>query len=339
MDSIQQIAIADFSLDAFPASSKTRVHLIVEWLADGTPLYFPTLIVRGAKDGPTLLVNASTHGDEFEGIFATQDVFEQLLPEEMSGTFIGIPVLNQLAFANGTRESNVDYLNLARTFPGSATGTPTQRIAHAFTTYMLPIADFYIDLHSGGNNYALYPLSGYQVLEPEITKKQYEACVAFGVELVWASAKLPGRTLSAAGDLNVPAIYVELRGEGRCLPEMRQKAVWGVHNVLAYLGICQGDYPREPIQYAESLEQGGGHLQADHPSPCGGLFDPDVNLWQPVRAGERLGVVRHPDGRVLAEIPVSRSGRVLFLRTFSRVSPGDCLAYVLALPDAASAEE
>src|SRR5436309_478618 len=112
------LPIAEFRIADLPAGTKRRIHLLVDQLPSGQPLSFPTLVVRGQQPGPTLLVNAATHGDEYEGIVAIQDLFEQLNPAALRGTFCGIPVLNGLAFAAGTRESDVDHLNLARIFPG-----------------------------------------------------------------------------------------------------------------------------------------------------------------------------------------------------------------------------
>jgi predicted deacylase len=264
------------------------------------------------------------------------DVFDELDPNTMSGTFVGIPVLNGPAFSAGTRESGIDFLNLARIFPGDPQGSISMRIAHAFKSYLLPQADLYLDIHSGGGNYAMHPFSGYGVVpSEEITKRQLAAATAFGLDVIWASRLLPGRTLTSAAELGVPAIYVELRGEGRCIPRDRALTIQGIRNVMAFMGIIEGSYPTEVRIYAETVGEHDSHLQADHPSPTSGLFVPDVELWQYVEAGQRLGVIRHPDGSVIAEVPVSRTGRVLFLRTFPRVFSGDCLAYVLALPEAA----
>jgi predicted deacylase len=77
-------------------------------------------------------------------------------------------------------------------------------------------------------------------------------------------------------------------------------------------------------------EPGSGHLQVDHVTPTSGLFLPSVAVWDLVERDQVLGVVRHPDGRTLAEIRSVRAGRVLFLRTLPRVFSGDAVAFVLA---------
>jgi predicted deacylase len=323
---IQRIPIAEFRVADLPPGDKRRLELVVDTLPDGQPLAFAALVVRGREPGPVFLTNASTHGDEYEGIVAIQNVYEELDAETLRGTFFGIPVLNGPAFTAGTREGGLDHLNLARIFPGSAAGSPTQRIAHAFQAYVLPQADFYLDIHSGGNTSAIKELAGYQVRDGNVGETQRAAAIAFGLDLVWGTEPLPGRTLSAAGDLDVPAIYVELRGEGRCRPEDLAKAVQGVRNIMSFLHMIDARAPERPEPLCvETLGEEAGHLQIDYPSPTSGIFVPDVALWDHVAEGQRLGVVRHPNGTVLAEVTVKQAGRVLFLRTFPGVFWGDAL--------------
>ena len=322
--------IAEFSLEAVPPRTKRRLRLVIDRTPDGQTLSFPALVARGAP-GKTLLVTGGVHGDEYEGPVAIQDVFAALDPQAMRGVFLGVPVTNGPAFAAATREGHWDHQNLARIFPGRPDGTLSERIAHAYATYLVPPADLLLDIHSGGNAYAIHPLAGYQIRPGDVGRIQRAAAVAFGLKFVWGTSALPGRSLSAAGDHGVPAIYVEMPGEGRCRPEDRVTTVRGIGNVLAFLGIIE-----EPVSsdvspdVVETQEEGSGHLQVDHPSPTSGLFVPAVDVWTRVTEGQHLGEVRDPDGRVLAEVTAARNGRVLFLRTLPRVFAGDCLAFVLA---------
>lgn len=331
----ERVPVSGFRLAELPAGAKRRLHLVVDLLPDGQPLVFPALIARGRRSGPTLLATGAAHGDEYEGVVAIQDTFEALDVGELRGTFFGIPVLNGPAFAAATRESGLDHLNLARIFPGSPLGSPSQRIADAFQRFVVGQCDLYLDIHSGGNAYAIQPFAGYQVRPGEVGRVQREAAIAFGLDVVWGTEPLPGRTLSAAGDRGVPAIYVELSGEGRCRPEDLARTKQGLRNILAFLGMLDGTFPTEPPPLCfETRGEEAGHLQVDHPSPTSGIFVPEVTVWEPVSEGRRLGAVRHADGTELAEVRAARDGRVLFLRTFPRVFSGDCLAYVLAPPRA-----
>lgn len=330
---LERVPVQRFRAGDLPEDCRRRLELFVDYLPDGQHLAMPALVARGAAGGRTLLVVGAVHGDEYEGPVAIQDVFETLDPSRLRGTFVGIPVLNGPAFAAASREGSWDHLNLARVFPGSATGSPTLRIAHALREWLLPQCDLLLDIHSGGNAYRIMHLAGYQLRDGEVGRVQREAAVAVGADLVWGTAGLPGRTLSAAGELGIPAIYVEMPGEGRCRPQDRERARQGLRNVLAYLGMIDGAYPTAPPPYfVEMSEPGSGHLQGDHVTPTSGLFLPSVEVWDPVERDQVLGVVRHPDGRALTEIRAARAGRVLFLRTLPRVVSGDAVAFVLRLP-------
>ena len=328
----ERLPIADFRLERCPPGVKRRLHLLVAGMPDGQPLALPVLVARGRRPGPTLLASGAVHGDEYEGVIAIQDFFDDLDVEAMAGSFVGVPVLNGPAFAAATREGAWDHLNLARVFPGSPDGSVTQRIAHAFQAHLLPAADLYADLHAGGNAYAIRELAGYMLRNDTVGERQRAAAIAFGLDLVWGTSPLPGRTLSAAADLNVPAIYVELRGEGRALPADVAKARAGLRNLLALLGVLPGEYPTSASLVVEDASEGSGHLQVDHPSPAAGIFVPAVELWQQVERGQPLGSVRHPDGTTLAVVRAARAGRVLFVRTLPRVFAGDTVAFVLEVP-------
>lgn len=330
----KQLSVSEFQLNHLPAGIKERFHLTVDYLPDGQPLIFPALIARGKRPGKTLLITGGVHGDEYEGPIAIQDIFETLDVETMRGTFFGIPILNGPAFTAATRTGSWDHLNLARIFPGRARGSHSERIAYAFQTYLVDQADLLLDMHSGGNLYAIKSLAGYQVRPGELGQTQKAAAIAFGLELVWGTTPLPGRSLSAAGDQGVPAIYVEMRGEGRCQPDQLALAKRGIRHILAFLGIIEGTFPTDPPRYCfETLDEEAGHLQLDHSSPTSGIFVPTVGLWDQVKAGDCLGWVRHPDGTALAEVKSKRAGRILCLRTLPRVFSGDFLVYVLALPE------
>lgn len=329
----KQINISEFRLDRIPLGTKQRIHLFVDNLPDGGALRFPAIIARGTQPGKILLCTGGVHGDEYEGPVTIMDIYEEVDVSTMRGTFFGIPILNGPAFTAGTREGGLDHLNLARIFPGSPTGSPSERIAHGFREYVVGQADMFLDMHAGGNRYAIKEFAGYQIRPGELGLRQKEAAVAFGLDLVWGTSPLSGRSTSAAGDRQVPAIYVELRGEGRCRTDQLEKAKRGVRNILAYLKIIDRSYPtRAPTYCFETGGDESGHLQIEHLSPTSGLFVPAVELWDEVGEGDSLGRVRHPDGTVLAEVAAEKPGRVLFLRTFPLVFSGDCLAYVLELP-------
>ena len=144
---------AAFNLPTLPRNQKTRGLVPIAGRADGGLWQLPLLTLTGPTTGPTLVVTAGVHGDEYEGIETIARLYQQLEPTALRGTLVMLPVCNLPAYESAQRSSQIDGLNLARTFPGDANGTITQRIAAWIRAHLLAHADFYIDLHSGGVAY------------------------------------------------------------------------------------------------------------------------------------------------------------------------------------------
>ena len=68
-----------------PGTKTSYTHSLgadVDQWAPGRGL--PTVVVRGEQPGPTLLVTAGVHGNEYDGMAAIQEVFAELEPEGLS---------------------------------------------------------------------------------------------------------------------------------------------------------------------------------------------------------------------------------------------------------------
>ena len=100
--------------------------------------------------GPTALVTAGNHGDEYEGQVIVRDLFHTLDFRDITGRLILMPALNYLAMLDNHRVSPLDGGNMNRSFPGDPSGGPTAVIAHYLDTVLFPLCDGGIDLHSGG---------------------------------------------------------------------------------------------------------------------------------------------------------------------------------------------
>ncbi|HRX78818.1 MAG TPA: succinylglutamate desuccinylase/aspartoacylase family protein, partial [Pirellulaceae bacterium] len=92
----------------------------------------------GSGDGPTVLLMAGNHGDEYPGQIAIMRLLRELTPQQITGRIILIPALNMPAAKASTRLSPVDGMNLNRCFPGDPNGTVTQVIADYLTTVLFP---------------------------------------------------------------------------------------------------------------------------------------------------------------------------------------------------------
>ncbi len=292
---------------------------------------------RGAADGPHLLITGGVHGDEFEPMAAIRrliSLFENHSPDisGFRGRVTLIPVVNEAAFLRGHRCAD-DGLDLARTCPGRADGSITEQTAWALSE-SIRSADFYIDLHTGGTELSVYPLTGYVLhANPDVLATQRRLARAFNLPVVWGTAaNLEGRSLSVARDANVPAIYCEYLGTATCDPAGVEAYVNGCLNVMSELGMLDWAQPPNRVKHVvENPDPGSGHMQVCNPSPITGYFETRVKLGDAVRAGDQLGTVHPLDGGAPSVIAATQSGIVLVLRTFPRVRAGESVGVVMEM--------
>jgi predicted deacylase len=282
--------------------------------------------------GPHLLITGGVHGDEFEPIQAIRrliDVFDNR-SEGLSGRLTLVPCVNESAFLRGHRCGD-DGLDLARTCPGDPDGSITEQTAWALST-LIRRADYYIDLHTGGTEFSLYPLAGYVLHTDEnILEKQRSMAQAFNLPVIWGTAaNLEGRSLSVARDANVPAIYCEYHGSANCSLDGVDAYVEGCMNVLANFGMIERRVTESKVQHVvEDVRPGSGHLQVCNPSPATGYFEPAVDLGQRVVLGQPLGVVYDLEHGTPHVVSAEHDGIVLMLRTFPRVRKNETVGVVL----------
>lgn len=89
----------------------------------------PVVCIKNGS-GPTLLLSAGNHGDEYEGQVILRRPIHQLSANDIHGHLILPPALNYPAMLDDARVSPLDPGNMNRSFPGVEGGTPTASIAH-----------------------------------------------------------------------------------------------------------------------------------------------------------------------------------------------------------------
>ena len=154
-----------------PQSRNTSGWGVVE-----IPIY---VLKHGA--GPTLLLTGGVHGDEYEGQIAVSRLAHTLKPQEIAGRLILIPAVNIPAAVNGTRLSPIDGRDLNRCFPGNASGSFSEMLAHFVDSNILPHVDASIDLHTAGHSAECVPSTNMHYLgDAAMRGKTLAAAAAFG---------------------------------------------------------------------------------------------------------------------------------------------------------------
>ena len=307
-------------------------------MADSLPFQRTRFV--GESAGPHLLITAGVHGDEFLPMLAIESLIRLFESDEkrLLGSLTLIPIVNRPAFRRGNR-CGEDGLDLARTCPGRYDGTPTEHIAHHLSRE-IENADYYVDLHTGGTELCVLPLTGY-VLHPDkaILEKQRQLARAFGLPFIWGtSPELEGRSLSVARDAGAPAIYVEYLGSHRELAEISANdstflaaghpLVSGCLNILRHLEMIEGTEQQHDSEIAEDWRSGSGHMQVSCPAPATGFFHPQARLGDSIAAGELIGEIHPGAGQSAFPVVSQQSGKLIVLREYPRINQGDTAAVI-----------
>ncbi|MBL7735920.1 MAG: succinylglutamate desuccinylase/aspartoacylase family protein [Chitinophagaceae bacterium] len=295
----------------------------------------PVFTIPSKTAGPRLLISAGVHGDEFEPMIAAWKLIQQTPSILKAGAVTIVPRVNISACMLGTR-TGADQLDLARSCPGNLHGTVTEMNA-AQISALIEQVDYFIDLHTGGKMFDIYPLAGY-MMHPsaEILNEQRAMAKAFNFPVIWGTDVSPnGRTLSVARDANVPAIYIEFGGGDCVRSEIIEAVIQGCVNVMKSLKMTEAP-PALNSQFKWQIEDNApnnGYLQGMMPAPSKGIFISKVNPGEKVKKGQLWGVLFDSATGSQQDIRADKNGLVLFVRRSALVVEGDSLGGILPVGD------
>jgi predicted deacylase len=289
------------------------------------------IAVLGGSDGPTVLLAAGVHGDEYEGQIVLRRLLRALDPTRLAGKLIVLPALNLPAVRTARRTSPVDGANMNRAFPGDPDGGPTAQLAHYVETHLLPRCQAALDLHSGGTASEYLPCSYVYSGGPMAAAKAALAD-AFGAPIsVVVGATAETRSLSAACERQgVPMIATELGGGGFVSPTALAVADAGTGAVLRHLGLLP-TAPDDATRRTRRVQvPGRSHFLM---CPATGLFEPLVALGDSMQIGTLAGWLHDADDPAVPPIAVSfaSAGMIVARRLPALARRGDYL-FTTAVP-------
>ena len=283
----------------------------------------PAFVVRGAAPGPTLAITAGVHAAEYPPIEAATRVARELDPARVAGTVVVIPLVNAPGFPLRSIYVNpVDGRNLNRSFPGSADGSASERVARFLLEQVIAGCDAYLDLHCGDMIEALVPFAGYYVTGDERVDAAAQAMSeVFGIEHVIAprGADLPGTGYANAALRGVPALLAEIGQQGVYEQASVERLASGVRAVLAHLGMLPGVAAPAPGPRRELARFSWLYAEVS------GTYHPSIAIGDEVAEGQVVGELRDLFGDRLRELRAPATGSVLFLVTSLAINRGDPL--------------
>lgn len=290
--------------------TSTRLSWLPEQSFQGISAPTPVLVVNGVKPGPVLCLTAAVHGDELNGIEIVRRVLYNLKVDKLSGTVVGVPIVNLQGFRRASRYLS-DRRDLNRFFPGDPNGSSAARIAHSFFQEIISRCDALVDLHTGSFYRTNLPQLRADLSKPEVV----EITEGFGATVIVQSKGAIGTLRRAAVDIGIPAVTLEAGEPMRLQEEQVAHGVKGIRTLMNKLGMY--DYSSfwgdpEPIYYKSVW------VRANQ----GGILFSEVELGKKVDPGEQLGTITDPITNVRKTVVSPFKGRIIGMALNQFVMPG-----------------
>lgn len=297
---------ASFTLAGYsvPAGQRSDFDIAVPAGAADTATVVPVTVFHGAAPGPVLALTAGVHGFEYTPILAAQKLLARLDPARLRGTVILVRLAHVEAFLQRVPYVNpFDRKNLNRVFPGSPSGTQTDRIAWALTTEVIRRSDLHIELHGGDAAEWMEPFAG--PYGGPLAAAHYDQARAMALALgfrnvikysMHTQAQVDrGRSLNrqAVAD-GKPTVLVEIGENGRRDDAFVDALVAGLENVLRVLKMSDG-VPTPPRADTRWLDVGtvtdfAGRVIERIVAPVDGYVMYGL-AGPPVRAGDSVATI------------------------------------------------
>lgn len=282
-------------------------------LIDGSNISLPAAVIGKGNDKLVTIV-AAQHGDEWNGSFACHLLYQKLDPSMMNGKIVLLPVANPPAFIQKERVSNLDFIDMNRTYGFVKKRKPTEHLAKIIFENFCINADYVIDLHSGGPG-EYTPIV--EIVDPE----RIDLAKSFNFSRILIRKKDSGSLVPNCEKLGVKAFSIEA---GRALKLNYQYAEAlqdGLMNFLKTVGVLK----EKPATVEDQAVYAGKIII---PAEMSGFYKPSLQLAEKVKKGQEICTIWpffHSRPQVIKS-PVN--GTIVYLRADEVISHGESIAHI-----------
>ncbi len=292
---------------------KKNIYLQLSDDQDNT-VSIPVSIIKGKRPGAVFTIVAGVHGYEYPPIIAAQELIQELNPSKLVGTIVIIPIANPSAFFSRTPFLNpIDKLNLNRTFPGSKTGSITERTAHMLTTDIISVSDVFLDIHGGDANEDLNPFVCYYNNEEYIEKTKMAKMLAEAsgfkhiVSYPYTLKKdQPAKyAFKQAVQDGKTALSIECGKLGNLQEEAVVSIKKAVYNMLGVMKMYD-NASKSKIDFVNITGQ--VYIKSEYK----GVFVSDYKAGDSVNEEDVVGHIKDVFGKTITELRAPKSGIILY---------------------------
>ncbi len=296
---------------------RKRINIDVDSIFDFTEVKMPIEVLRGVKDGPTIFICSTIHGDEIIGIEIVRRVLAKLDVKILSGTLIAIPIVNVFGFNDRSRYLP-DRRDLNRCFPGLKNGSLASQLAYKFMQEIVLKSDFGIDIHTGA-----YHRSNYPQIRTDMTNiENLKLAQAFNAPAIVNSNLRDGSLREATSQVKIPLVLYEAGEALRFDENAVEIGVEGIFRVIEEIGMLKKTIrkSRKNIFVARS----SSWIR----STQSGICLPKIRLGAIVKKGQILAEISNPFGDNKVTIKASQAGMVIGSSLLPLVNKGDALFHI-----------
>ncbi len=248
----------------------------------GNPLSIPVIIAKGVQDGPILGLTAAVHGNELNGIPVIHRLFNEIDINELSGTIVGIPVVNVPSFMRKKRRFN-DGVDINHIFPGVEDGNVSQVYTYRFIERVVKHFDYLIDLHTA----SFGRINSYYIRADMEQKATRQLALLQNADIIVHNPPNDGTLRGAADDLGIPAITLEVGNPSVFQKRLIRSGVEGIHNVLCHLNMINDEI--EPPEKETIICKKSYWLYTDR----GGLLTVNAELRELIKKDQKIASMRN----------------------------------------------
>ena len=298
--------------------TRVKLELPAARLYTDTEISIPVEVINAKSEGPVVFISAAIHGDELNGIEIIRRLLQMKSFKLVKGTLLAVPIVNVYGVLNQTRYMP-DRRDLNRSFPGSAKGSLTGRLAHLFLTEIAQKSDYGIDLHTGAIHRSNFPQIRADLSDAETEQMARE----FGVPLLLNSSLRDGSLREAASQSGTKVLLYEA-GQALRFDELSiQSGVKGILNVLSHLGMI-----RKRKQRSKVVEPFVAYNSAWIRADSSGMVRDLKKLGDTVSKGDILAEICSPTGTFVNSVYSPRGGVIIGKQNIPLVQEGDAMFHI-----------
>ncbi len=292
--------IRRINIEEAPKGIVSYYYLLIVRDGLGMPIYIPVMIARGIEPGPTVGITAAVHGNELNGILVIQRLFQEIDPQTLRGTVVGIPVMNIPGYLLMQRQFN-DGIDLNRIMPGDPNGNTSQIYAFRLGDRILKHFDYFLDLHTA----SFGRVNSYYVRANMNDPETKSLTLLQNAQIILNSTAPDSTMRGTACEMGAKAITLEVGDPNLFQKGHIRSGLTGIHNTLIHLKMTDGQI--EIPDQAPYICKSSFWIYTDK----GGILQVLPNVTQTISKGERIAILRDVFGHTIKEYFAPNDGIVI----------------------------